>query len=531
MFRNNSNVYTNAPGLAALADNSCLVQAGAPGSAACVQTQALNAGSPALDAAKDSVCEAPLLANNLDQRGVMRGFEATGTPDDPETGDCDIGAYELIGDRLIIEKQTLPDGNLAEFSFSGALSGDISDGEQLSGTLAPGQHTVSETVPVGWDLTDILCDDEDVTTDLDTASIGLTVDSADEFVTVTCTFTNTERGTIIIDKVTLPSGSEESFTFTPSYNNGTPFDLTDAATPNDSGFLLPGSYTVSELVPAGWDLTEISCDDDDSTDSTTPVAAGGTAEATVNLAAGETVTCTFTNTERGRIDIRKQTLPDGAPGSFDFSGDLGDFSLQDNGNETFLDLPAGATYTISEADPGPNFHLSAIDCDDPLSLTPSTFDLTTRTATVGLDPAELVICTFSNSEPAQLNITTEVLDFDPGAAFDFSTQGGLTPPTFSLQNGETQTFPNLLSGQTYTVNDEPPAGWTLAEVICSHPAPVCEVGSAIVTPEPGQDITATFRFRLNVSGESQNIPTLNGWGLGGLIGLFGLIVARLRRRR
>ena len=43
--------------------------------------------------------------------------------------------------------------------------------------------------------------------------------------TVTCTFTNTQRGKIIVEKQTLPDGSSQSFEFDPSY--GANFFLTD----------------------------------------------------------------------------------------------------------------------------------------------------------------------------------------------------------------------------------------------------------------------------------------------------------------
>ena len=90
-----NNVFTNAPDLAALADNGCLEPAGAPGSAACVQTRALNGGSLALDAADDSVCEA-MPVNDLDQRGVTRGFDAIDGLNTPRPGDCDIGLFGLL---------------------------------------------------------------------------------------------------------------------------------------------------------------------------------------------------------------------------------------------------------------------------------------------------------------------------------------------------------------------------------------------------------------------------------------------------
>ena len=56
--------------------------------------------------------------------------------------------------------------------------------------------------------------------------------------TVTCTFTNTKRGHIIIDKVTVPGADPQQFTFTPSYNGGQTFQLADATAPNDSGALV-----------------------------------------------------------------------------------------------------------------------------------------------------------------------------------------------------------------------------------------------------------------------------------------------------
>ena len=51
-----------------------------------------------------------------------------------------------------------------------------------------------------------------------------------------------------------PDGSLESFEFDPSY--GANFMLKDGQQ-NDSGLLVPASYTVEELAKAGWDLTNI----------------------------------------------------------------------------------------------------------------------------------------------------------------------------------------------------------------------------------------------------------------------------------
>jgi len=102
------------------------------------------------------------------------------------------------------------------------------------------------------------------------------------------------KNRIVIDKVTDPAGSSQSFDFTLD-GPGTfhaEFSLTDEASPYTSIHLQPGEYTVTESVPSGWDLTDIVPDDGNSTGDT------GTATATIRLEAGETVAVTFTNTEQ-----------------------------------------------------------------------------------------------------------------------------------------------------------------------------------------------------------------------------------------
>jgi uncharacterized repeat protein (TIGR01451 family) len=96
--------------------------------------------------------------------------------------------------------------------------------------------------------------------------------------------------TIVVRKATEPGGATQSFEFDPSY--GANFFLSDGQT-NDSGFLNPGTYSVAEVnIPAGWDLTSTSCTDG------SPVNA-------IDLNAGETVTCTFNDRQRGTAKVIK----------------------------------------------------------------------------------------------------------------------------------------------------------------------------------------------------------------------------------
>ena len=89
-------------------------------------------------------------------------------------------------------------------------------------------------------------------------------------------------GKIIVDKVTDPASDPTSFEFTPSWTSN--FFLADLDPPEDSGWLLPGSYSVGEIVPTGWTLISAVTDDDDGSDP-----------GTITLDPGETVTATFTN--------------------------------------------------------------------------------------------------------------------------------------------------------------------------------------------------------------------------------------------
>ena len=68
----------------------------------------------------------------------------------------------------------------------------------------------------------------------------------------------------------------------------------------------------------------------------------GDTTATIDLDAGEVITVRFTNTQRGRIIVEKQTNPDGSVETFEFDPSYGaNFNLADNGqNNSGLLAPA-----------------------------------------------------------------------------------------------------------------------------------------------------------------------------------------------
>ncbi len=193
--------------------------------------------------------------------------------------------------KIIVKKVTQPSGSTQSFSFTSNFAGNfnLKDGQSKdSGWIKAGTYNVSENTPLpaGWTMTSATCDDGS-----QPSSIALTSGK-----TVTCTFTNSQQGKIIVKKVTNPA-SGESFTFQPSW--GANFTLTNGQS-NDSGPLTAGVYSVSELGKDGWSNTGATCD------------GTGNTPGNINLGGGQTVTCTFTNTQLKNLTVEKT-----ATGTFD----------------------------------------------------------------------------------------------------------------------------------------------------------------------------------------------------------------------
>jgi len=278
---------------------------------------------------------------------------------------------------IIVEKQTLPDGDPATFTFTGDLAGPVTDGHTISKNVPAGTYHATETVPNGWKLTDITCDSGG-SGDIGTGSVEFIINPGQ---TIKCTFTNTKLAKLTVVKKTV--GGDGAFDFATTNLPGGNFTITTSGGTGNKAYtdLAPGTYNLAETVPSGWDLTASSCDDG----STLP---------NVVLDPGENVTCTFTNTKRGEVQIKKSTSLAGGTG-FGFTQTIdssGAFNLDDGGTQIFSNVLPGA-YTVTEDDPaGSNYELSGITCTD----RNSSGDRATRTATINVDPGETVVCTFSN---------------------------------------------------------------------------------------------------------------------------------------
>jgi hypothetical protein len=296
--------------------------------------------------------------------------------------------------------------------------------------LPPGSYTLTEIEQPGW-----------VRTTPQTRTVFVNYGVGDtEF--GWNDFGNYQPGHIVIDKVTDPSGSPQSFDFAltggPSALNQS-FSLTDAATPHDSGAVLPGSgYNAAETLPPGWQLTSATCND-------------GSPVNNIDVAPGETVTCTFTNTLRtAQFVVKKDFIPNSGAS---VSVSLGCTSGQVSPASGSASEGSPAVFTVTGYEGNPS-------CTAAESPIPVGYD-SSGTCAASLSAGE---CTITNTlRSAEFDVRK---DFIPGSADSVSvsltcTSG--TVVTTPLQASEAApavfTIEGFLEGATCTATEVVPAGY------------------------------------------------------------------------
>src|SRR5207249_3968530 len=151
--------------------------------------------------------------------------------------------------------------------------------------------------------------------------------------TVTCTFTNTQQGSIKIVKNTV--GGDDTFNFTSNFGVSAITTNSNTGSQTVNNLSAGSSYNISEQAKTGWDSGTFSCDH-------------GTAAA-IQVLAGQTTTCSITNTQQGSIKIVKNTV--GGNDTFNFTSNFGVNSITTSGNtgsQTVNNVRAGTGYSISE---------------------------------------------------------------------------------------------------------------------------------------------------------------------------------------
>ena len=287
--------------------------------------------------------------------------------------------------------------------------------------------TITETVKSGYTLLGGNCvitlEDFDPSTEVFGAN-GWTLTGVPDLATVDCDVYNSripesDPTRIIVEKITI--GGNGDFEFDPSYNE--PFSLKDGES-NDSGDLRPGSYSVWESVPSGWDLVSATCESTDDGDQSTHDA--------IDLAVGETVTCTFVNKkdtpppppddDSGTVRVVKKIVSGDSTATFEFKGDLSGVIGHDG--DITMSVALDTPFTSQEVVPV-GWQIRDISCvADGATFLAGT---DTATMTVTEDGGE-VICTFNNiqDQVAATTITvapTTVASTLPFTGFDGGSAG------------------------------------------------------------------------------------------------------------
>ncbi|HEY1105007.1 MAG TPA: hypothetical protein VGE78_02570, partial [Agromyces sp.] len=451
------------------------------------------------------VCTAIPLGGGDPQQFVIDDPSDTFLVSPENTTDCLITNAAAV---VTVEKQTLPDGSEQQFGFdvTGQQPVSIADGGRRSFAVPVGEDvTITEGEAEGWLPPDISCDTGGA--EVDGRSVTVTPEAGEN---ITCTFTNTQLGTVVISKEAHGIDGR-TYHFTSDLPGGENFDI---AVPNGDGTLYeqvftdvpPGDYTVGEDPDAETPptrLADLSCTygGTDHTGDTEARSIG------FSVLPGETVRCFFTNSLPGSIAVIKRTVPVEYDQVFDFTftppeGAPTDFQL--NGNSTppnvalrsFLSLEAGQ-YTITEPDDvsGWTFDPTALDCNGAEWAVSDDG----RGVVVDLADADAAVCFFTNrADTATLTLEKTVAGADPGLGWSFGFElvaaDGTIVGRTATEAAPVVSWDALVPGAVYTLREAgaAQAGWTRSPITCQGMPDIDPAAPEYqFTALPGQAVTCT----------------------------------------
>jgi DNA-binding beta-propeller fold protein YncE len=195
-------------------------------------------------------------------------------------------------------------------------------------------------------------------------------------------FRYSETGKIVIRKDAIPDDPQD-FDFTAgggllpaSFQLDDDGDNANALSNSREFEVAPGSYSVDEVVPAGWIKSSATCSD-------------GSSITSIQVSIGETVTCTFTNRPAGKIVVQEDSVPDDPQDFTFFVSSVPGFQLDDDSDPTLpntrtVDVVAGS-YSVSESVPS-GWYQGKASCDDGSPIN-----------NVSVSQNETVTCKFTNS--------------------------------------------------------------------------------------------------------------------------------------
>ncbi len=353
-----------------------------------------------------------------------------------EVVSCEVTNDDLAPGLTVVKEVINDDGgNALASDFQLYVNGEaVAQGIGLD-VVSNVEYTVTEDQLPGYTLVGIACADAE-------GAVSHPV-TLDEGQAVLCTVTNDDVApelTLVKSVINDDGGDAVPGDFQ-LYLNGSP-ESQDVAIEVDANTL----YTVTEDQLDGYELTGISCVDDDSQE-----ALGHP----VTLDEGQSATCTVTNDDLGAtLTVVKEVIPVEAAMPDDFlltvTPEGGDpiSVLSGEANE----LPANATYTVDETlvDGFVQLELTCEDesgaVDHPVSLS--------------LD--QHVTCTITNAQSPTVTVV-KVTEPESDALFSFTLDPGDTQDVPG--NGGSYTWEDLEPGD-YSLTEATPVDWSLESYQC-----------------------------------------------------------------
>ena len=272
-----------------------------------------------------------------------------------------------------------------------------------------------------------------------------------------------------------------SFSLSPS--NGYAFACPDLA---------PGTYTITEFVPPGWDLDGITVA---GTDPANYRIADNTV--TIMLQPNEAPVITFTDKKRCSLTVAKKAV--GGDAAFSFTGEgfpsgckLESFQLKNGESASDQSLISGRAYTISEGALG-GWDLESITV---AGTDPANYQITGRSITITLQPGESPTVTFTNAKRG--SIVVDKVASPGGSAQEFEFKPSYGEP-FKLSDASDPKDSGPLLPGTYSIIETAVPDWDLTDITVKG-----------IASEPVVDLaTGTISFYL-ASGETARVTYTNG---------------------
>ncbi len=354
---------------------------------------------------------------------------------------------------------------------------------------------VIEIPAAGYRLSSATCTDLNGTaTGNGTAPFAATVEPSTGLVTIDsgrvlpgaslqCTLTNVKNGSITILLDNQPDGVQV-MSYGTAGTGLSNFMLDDDGLstntyPTTKSFtgLDPGTYSVTQAaLPAGWSLQSLQCVG--TVSGTTTFASTSTAN--INLAAGESVICTYTNSKAPTLQIRKQS--DGGVDTFTFTGTNGFTSTSITTTVAGVaaaapvqTLAAASTQTVITEQLAPGYQMTGASCTGMGLGGVATVDTGSSRVTLNAAataPGSDIVCTFVNSKLPRLTLQKVTSGF-AGSTFNLgasysgfsSTQNVPTYVSNVPESGPTQLMPAATPITVFEQQDNE-VSYFLSDITC-----------------------------------------------------------------